>query len=99
MNILSANKTIMIVRMMTACKLLPILDRALTIAFERAAAEELRRMVPALLCANHLDGRLGCIAAVLWCVTVEPSQLVKDEMLTAGNKVSSAALAAAYAVS
>jgi hypothetical protein len=64
MNILKANRKTMIVRMMTACKLLPILERALMIAFERAAAEELRRIPPALLCADHLEGRLRYMALV-----------------------------------
>lgn len=62
MNILKANKTTMMVIMMTACRLLPILERALMMAFERAAAEEFRRMAPALLCTDHLEGRFGCIA-------------------------------------
>lgn len=48
--------------MMIACKLLPILERALMIKFERVAAEDTRRMAP-LLCASF-EGLLGCIAAV-----------------------------------
>jgi hypothetical protein len=53
----------MIVKIMMACKLLPILERALMIEFERAAAEELRRMTPLL--ASHLVGLLGCMTASL----------------------------------
>jgi hypothetical protein len=53
----------MIVKMMMACKLLPILERALMIELEREAAEELRLMTPLL--ASHLVGLLGCMTASL----------------------------------
>jgi hypothetical protein len=47
--------------MMIACILLPILERALMMELDSAAAEEMRRIAPALLWANHLEGLLGCM--------------------------------------